>query len=140
MSTKTEKRLERIYKLLERLEKKSINGIPIIVEGKNDVHALYLLEITGDIILAKTSGKSFLDILNEIEKKKCNEVVLLFDFDRRGREWTQRLASCLEGMKIIPNLLFWRMLLGMVGHHVKDIEGLVSYLETLKRRVQCRKV
>ena len=134
MSTRLKDKQEHFLTILDSLAEESKSGIPIIVEGKNDVHVLYLLEITGDIILAKTSGKSFLDILDEIEKKKCNEVVLLFDFDRRGREWTQRLASCLEGMKIIPNLLFWRMLLGMVGHHVKDIEGLVSYLETLKRR------
>lgn len=134
MSTKTEKRLERIQKLLERLEKQSANGTPIVVEGKNDVQALYRLGITGDIILAKTSGKSFFDVLSEIERRERREVILLFDFDRRGKEWTRRLARCLEGMKITPNLLFWRMLLGLVGRDVKDIEGLATYLEALKNR------
>ena len=134
MSTKKEKRLERIQKLLERLEKQSANGTPIVVEGKNDVQALYRLGITGDIILAKTSGKSFFDVLSEIERRERREVILLFDFDRRGKEWTRRLARCLEGMKITPNLLFWRMLLGLVGRDVKDIEGLATYLETLKNR------
>ena len=134
MSTKTEKRLERILKLLERLEEQSAKGTPIVVEGKNDVQALYRLGITGDIILAKTSGKSFFDVLSEIERRERREVILLFDFDRRGKEWTRRLASCLEGMKITPNLLFWRMLLGLVGRDVKDIEGLATYLEALKNR------
>jgi len=134
LSTKTEKRLERILKLLERLEEQSSKGTPIVVEGRNDIQTLYRLGITGDIILAKTSGKSFLDVLSEIEKKEKREVILLFDFDRRGKEWTRRLASCLEGMKITPNLLFWRMLLGLVGRDVKDIEGLATYLETLKNR------
>jgi 5S rRNA maturation endonuclease (ribonuclease M5) len=134
LSTKTEKRLERITKLLERLEKQSIKGTPIVVEGRNDAQALYRLGITGDIILAKTSGKSFFDVLSEIERREKREVILLFDFDRRGKEWTRRLASCLEGAKITPNLLFWRMLLGLVGREVKDIEGLATYLETLKKR------
>jgi 2,5-diamino-6-(ribosylamino)-4(3H)-pyrimidinone 5'-phosphate reductase len=134
LSTKTEKRLERIQKLLERLEEQSAKGTPIVVEGKNDVQALYRLGITGDIILAKTSGKSFFDVLSEIERRERREVILLFDFDRRGKEWTRRLARCLEGMKITPNLLFWRMLLGLVGRDVKDIEGLATYLETLKNR------
>jgi 2,5-diamino-6-(ribosylamino)-4(3H)-pyrimidinone 5'-phosphate reductase len=134
LSTKTEKRLEKIQKLLERLAKQSANGIPIVVEGKNDVHSLHKLGITGDIILAKTSGKSFLDVLREIEKKGKSDVILLFDFDRRGKEWTNRMARRLEGMKIVPNLLFWRMLLGLVGRNVKDIEGLAAYLETLKNR------
>jgi 5S rRNA maturation endonuclease (ribonuclease M5) len=134
LSTKTEKRLEKIHKLLERLEKQSAKGTPIVVEGRNDVHALHRLGITGDIILAKTSGKSFLDVLSEIEKTGKPEIILLFDFDRRGKEWTQRLASCLEGLNIIPNLVFWKMLLGLVGRDVKDIEGLASYLETLKNK------
>jgi len=134
LSTKTEKRLEKINKILERLKEQCAKGTPIVVEGRNDTQALYRLGITGDIILAKTSGKSFLDVLSEIERRERREVILLFDFDRRGKEWTRRLASCLEGVKITPNLLFWRMLLGLVGRDVKDIEGLATYLETLKNR------
>jgi 5S rRNA maturation endonuclease (ribonuclease M5) len=134
LSTKTEKRLEKILRLLERLAKQSAKGTPIVVEGKKDIQSLYKLGITGDIILAKTSGKSFLDVLSEIEKKERSEVILLFDFDRRGKEWTRRMASRLEGVKIAPNLLFWKMLLGLVGRDVKDIEGLATYLETLKNR------
>ena len=134
MSTKTEKRLELIRNLLERLETKSAKGTPIVVEGRNDLKALNKLGITGNIILAKTSGKSFLDVLGEIERRESREIILLFDFDRRGKEWTRRLASCLEGIRITPILLFWRMLLGLVGHDVKDIEGLATYLETLKTK------
>jgi 5S rRNA maturation endonuclease (ribonuclease M5) len=134
LSTKSEKRLEKICSILERLEKQSANGAPIVVEGKNDVKALRRLGISGDIILAKTSGKSFLDVLSEIEGKQKREAILLFDFDRRGKEWTGRMARCLEGVKIVPNLLFWRTLLGLVGRDVKDIEGLASYFETLKGR------
>ena len=121
-------------KLLERLEKQSAKGTPIVVEGKNDIQALHRLGIAGDIILAKTCGKSFLDVLSEIEQRGKQEIILLFDFDRRGKEWTRRMARCLEGVKIAPNLLFWRSLLGLVGRDIKDIEGLASYLETLKNR------
>ena len=134
MSTKTEKRLEKIRKLLERLAQQSAKGVPIVVEGKKDINSLHKLGITGDIILAKTSGKSFLDVLGEIEKKEKREIILLFDFDRRGKEWTHRMARRLEEIKITPNLIFWKMLLGLVGRDVKDIEGLATYLETLENR------
>ena len=134
MSTKTEKRLEKIQKLLERLEKQSTKGTPIVVEGKNDVTALHRLAITGDFVLAKTAGKSFLDVLSEIEQTQKREVILLFDFDRRGKEWTSRMARCLEEQKIVPNLLFWRSLLGLVGRDIKDIEGLASFFETLNKK------
>jgi 2,5-diamino-6-(ribosylamino)-4(3H)-pyrimidinone 5'-phosphate reductase len=133
--TKNGKKLELITKILERLEKKSKNGVPIIVEGRNDVIALNQLGINGDLISAKTSGKSFLDLICEVEQRESKEAILLFDFDRAGKVWTHRLATYLEGMRITPNLVFWRMLLGLVGHDVKDIESLATYIENLKKKI-----
>jgi 5S rRNA maturation endonuclease (ribonuclease M5) len=135
LSTNLEKRLEKTLQLLDRLATESTKGIPIIVEGKNDINALHKLNITGDIIQAKSSGKSFLDVLSEIERKGNRKVILLMDFDRRGKEWTNRLAQHLEKMKINPNLLFWKELLGLVGRNAKDIEGLATYLETLREKI-----
>jgi 5S rRNA maturation endonuclease (ribonuclease M5) len=135
LSTKSEKKLEKILKLLERLTKESTKGTPIIVEGRNDVNALHELSLQGDIISAKSSGKSFLDVLGEVEGRGKREVILLMDFDRHGKEWTNRLARRLEEMRITPNLLFWKRLLGLVGRDVKDIEGLATYLETLRKKV-----
>ena len=134
MPAKTERRLEKLAKILENLKNQAAKGTPIIVEGKNDVQSLNRLGITGDLVLAKSSGKSFLDVLSEIELRQKREVILLFDFDRRGKEWTRRLAICLEGVKITPNLIFWRRLLGLVGRDVKDVEGLATYFDTLKNR------
>jgi len=135
LSTNLEKRLEKILQLLEKLATESAKGTPIIVEGQKDVKALRNLNITGDIITAKSSGKSFLDVLSEVEKREKSRVILLMDFDRRGKEWTNRLAQRLEKMRITPNLLFWKELLGLVGREVKDIEGLATYLETLRKKI-----
>jgi 2,5-diamino-6-(ribosylamino)-4(3H)-pyrimidinone 5'-phosphate reductase len=126
--------MEKILKLLERLGKETVKGVPIIVEGKNDVHALQKLDVKGDFILAKTAGKSFLDTLSEVEKKEKQEVILLMDFDKRGKEWTKRLTQHLEKMKIKPNSFFWRELLSLVGREVKDVEGLATYMETLRKK------
>ncbi len=134
MSTKLEKRTEEILNLIGRLEKEAAKGIPIIVEGKNDVNALQKLNVRGDIISAKTSGRSLLDVVSEVERRKKREVILLMDFDKRGREWTKRLTEHLERMRIKPNSLFWRKLLGLVGRDLKDIEGLATYMETLRKK------
>jgi len=134
LSTHLEKKLEKILQLLDRLATESTKGIPIIVEGKKDVNVLQELGVKGDIISAK-SGKSFLDVLGEVERKGKCKVILLMDFDRRGKEWTSRLAQHLEKTGINPNLLFWRELLGLVGRDVKDIEGLATYLETLRKKL-----
>lgn len=138
MSESLKRRLERITELLERLTEKSASGIPIIVEGRNDMQALRALAIKGDLIAAKTSGRSFLDVLREVGKRGAQEVVPLMDFDRRGKEWTRRLVQHLEKMRVKVDLLFWNELLNLVGGDLKDIEGLPTYMETLKKKCGCQ--
>jgi 5S rRNA maturation endonuclease (ribonuclease M5) len=135
LSTGLQRKAERISKLLEKLAAEATKGIIIVVEGQKDVSALHQLNVNGNIVSSKTSGKSFLDILTEIERQRVREVILLLDFDRRGVEWTHRLKQHLEKTKIKPNLNFWNQLYGLVGRDLKDIEGLPAYLETLKRRI-----
>lgn len=134
MSNNLKKLTERVLELLERLSRESAKGVPIIVEGKNDVDTLHKLGVEGEVISAKTFGRSFLDVLGEIEKQGKQEVIILMDFDRRGREWTKRLTRHLERMRIRPNSFFWRELRGLVGREVKDIEGLATYIDTLKKK------
>jgi 5S rRNA maturation endonuclease (ribonuclease M5) len=135
LSTSLQRKFEKLTKLLEELAIKAAQNIPIVVEGQNDVNALQKLNVKGKIVSSKTSGKSFLDMLTEIEQQKVREVILLLDFDRRGVEWTHRLKQHLEKTRIKPILRFWHQLYGLVGRDLKDIEGLPTYLETLKMRI-----
>ena len=136
MSTRLEEKLERILELLEKLAKESAKGTPIVVEGINDVGALRQLSIKGEIIPAKASRKNLIGIIDEIVNIGKAEIILLMDFDRRGKEWTKRIAKHLQESKIKSNMLFWNKLLKLVGRNVKDIEGLATYLETLKKKVE----
>jgi len=135
MSTRLKEKQEKILLTLASLAQETARGIPVVVEGKNDVEALRALAIEGKIIEAKTGGKSMLDVLSEVEACGTGEVILLLDFDRRGREWTRGLRQHLEKMQIKPNVAFWEKLRGIVGRDVKDVEGLASYMETLKRKI-----
>jgi 5S rRNA maturation endonuclease (ribonuclease M5) len=56
------------------------------------------------------------------------------DFDKRGKEWTKRLTQHLEKTRIKPNSFFWKELLSLVRREVKDIEGLATYVETLRKK------
>jgi 5S rRNA maturation endonuclease (ribonuclease M5) len=134
LSTHLRERKEKILQALEWLAQESSKGTPIIVEGKKDVESLRTLAIEGKIIEAKTSGKSMLELVSEVETYGKHEVILLLDFDRRGREWTKSLRQHLEKMQIKPNIVFWKKLLGLTGHELKDIEGLASYIENLKKK------
>ena len=135
MSTRLKQKLEQIQNVLENLAlESSSRGISIVVEGKKDVETLHALSINGKIISAKTGRKTLLDLLFEIEKSTPQEVILLFDFDRRGREWTRRLKQHLEAERIKVNLTFWCELFKLLGKDIKDIESLEAYLETLSRK------
>jgi 5S rRNA maturation endonuclease (ribonuclease M5) len=135
LSDKLKNRNEKILQLLNELASENAKCVPVVVEGQKDVDALRQLGLSGTIVSSKTSGKSFLDILTEIETLNVRRIILLLDFDRRGVEWTHRLKQHLEKTKITPNLNFWNELYGLVGRDVKDIEGLPSFLETLKKRI-----
>ena len=130
-----ERKAEKLVQLLERLAEEATKGTLIVVEGQNDIKALQELAIKGNILSVKTAGRSFLDILTQIEEQNVSEVILLLDFDRRGKEWTRRLKQRLEEKRIKVNTSFWNKLHAFVGRNIKDIEGLPAYLETLKKRI-----
>ena len=135
MSTHLKEKEEKILRILEKLLQESAKGKPIIVEGKKDIETLRALGIQGKIMSAKTGGKSFLDVISEVEKTGVREIILLLDFDRRGKEGTKRIKTNLEKAKIKINIKFWRELFALIGKEVKDIESLTSYMETLKRKI-----
>jgi 5S rRNA maturation endonuclease (ribonuclease M5) len=134
LSTRLREKEERIQHILECLAVDSGGGTPIVVEGKKDIAALRSLGVDGVIITAK-SGKRLLDVVSEVEETGAREIILLADFDRRGRELTSRLKKHLETTKIAANTTFWRDLSSLIGKEVKDVEGLAAYLDTLKKKI-----
>jgi len=135
LSTHLKEKEEKIERLLESLAEESSKEIPVVVEGKKDVETLRALNVDGKIITLKAGGKSFLNVLSDLERLRVQEVILMLDFDRRGKEATKRLKLSLENMGVTPNLAFWLELFGLVGKEVKDVEGLIKYMETLKRKI-----
>jgi 5S rRNA maturation endonuclease (ribonuclease M5) len=128
-------RQENIQQTLQSLVDESARGTPIIVEGKKDLETLRMLGVQGLIVTAKTGGKSRLDLLTEIEKIGNREIILLLDFDRRGKEWTAILRQNLEKARIRVNVTFRKELLRSAGKELKDIEGLAAYLQTLSKKL-----
>ena len=138
MSTRLKEKEERILAVLENLAEASAKGTIIVVEGKKDVEALHASGVTGTILTVKTGGKSFLNAVSEIEKLDAPEVILLLDFDRRGREGTKCLKQSLERAKIKPNTKLWRTLSALAGKEIQCIESLTSYLQTLHEKLGVR--
>lgn len=134
MSTRLKEKLEKIQHLIVELAEESAKGIPIVVEGKKDVETLRGLGVLGAVLTVKTGGKSFTTALAEIEATGAVEVVLLLDFDRRGRQGTAHLKVELERAQIKVNLGFWRGLSALAGREIRCVESLSSYLKTLEHK------
>ena len=134
MSSHLKDKLEKIELILAKLIEESAKGKLIVVEGKKDADALKELGVNGAILTVKTGGKSFLEASQEIDRFGAKEVILLLDFDRRGKEGTMRLQLDLERAKIKVNLTFWRELQGLVGREIVCIESLPSYLATIHEK------
>lgn len=135
MSTQLKEKEEKIHKILEKLAEECAKGKPVVVEGKKDVDTLFALGVCGKFLTVKTGGKSFLDVVSEIEKMGVPEVILFLDFDRRGREGTKHLKQSLERAKIKPNTKLWRSLSNLAGREIQCIESLTAYLHTLGRKI-----
>ena len=135
MSTRLKNKEEKLLKILTSLAEESMNGIPIIVEGKKDFMALRKLGVQGIIITVKTKGKSFLDTISEIQQTSISEVILFLDFDKRGKEATRCLQQNLEHLKIRNNLTFWHELSNLTSKEVQYIESLPVYLCNLRKRI-----
>ena len=134
MSTNLKDRLEKIELLLTKISEESERGRPIIVEGKKDLEALQELGANGPILTLKTAGKSFLQATEEIEALGAGEVILLLDFDRRGRDGTKLLQESLERGKIKVNVKFWGELHSLAGREVSCIESLPAYIATIQQK------
>jgi 5S rRNA maturation endonuclease (ribonuclease M5) len=134
LSTRMKEKQEKIRQIIVQLAAESAEGTLILVEGKKDLEALRSLGVAGPILAVKSGGKSFLQTISEIKLSGVCRVVLLMDFDRRGRQGTVRLKEGLERLKIKSELSFWRSLHALVGRDVQCIEGLVSYMQTLEAK------
>ncbi|MDQ1279799.1 MAG: hypothetical protein QG670_1061 [Thermoproteota archaeon] len=133
MSTRDERKLELLIKLLERLNKEDRKCTPILVEGKKDLLALRRLGIGGEIICVKNSGKVLVDSLDEIQSE---EIILFVDFDEYGIALAKDIIQYLERKGVKVNSVIWKEIKAMVKRDVKDVEGLPSYLEKLKNHIE----
>lgn len=135
MSTRLKDKEERILKVLETLKAESAKGTPIIVEGKKDIETLHALGVEGVILAVKTGGKSFLDVVTEVEQTGTRDAILFLDFDRRGKEGTKNLKQNLERSGVKPNITFWKELLGLLGRDIQCVESISTYLRTLRDKI-----
>lgn len=133
MPTSAERKFGLLMKVLQKLCKKDERSILILVEGKKDLSALRRLGIRGEVFCVRNSGKVLVDSLDEVQNE---EVILLVDFDEYGIALAKDIIQYLERKGVKVNSIFWNEIRALVKRDVKDVEGLPSYLEKLKKHVE----
>jgi len=127
----TDEALEQIEELLVELRQHASEGVPIVVEGMDDVKALRRLEIEGHFRKVSV-GNSLLNFVERISSSK--EVIILTDFDRTGDELAEFIAKHLKRLGSEPITEFRDKLKLFVRREVKDIEGLAKFLQNQRAR------
>ncbi|WP_455367741.1 toprim domain-containing protein [[Eubacterium] cellulosolvens] len=125
-----EEKHKKVVKLTERLIKKSQIGIPIIVEGPNDVKSLRRLGFEGEIFCLKNCQIGFYDFIDKFRKEK--ELIIMTDFDKEGRELSRNLMRELSSMKINTNISMREQMEGLMKNDIKAIEELAEYIHKVK--------
>lgn len=135
MFARLKEKAEQIQQILEQLAGENKNGKPILVEGKKDAEALKTLGINGKIIFAKKGPKTLLSVVSEIENLNADEILLMLDFDREGKQLTEQLKNHIEKTGVKVNVYYWLKLLSLTDRDIKDVEGLATYMRTLRTKL-----
>ena len=122
--------LEELEEALQKLIERNCSGIPVIVEGEKDVAALRSLGLSGEIIILNV-GMSIPDFCDKLSER-FSEIIVLTDWDRTGGRLAGLLCSQLKG-RVKCDMLFREVCMRCCM--VRVVEGLQSFLQTLKSRV-----
>jgi 2,5-diamino-6-(ribosylamino)-4(3H)-pyrimidinone 5'-phosphate reductase len=126
------RKLEEAERLFGDLREMSERGIPIIVEGREDEKALRSLNVNGTIYCLKARGESRFSFVDRLSG--TNEVILLTDFDREGRELRLWLYEELTRRRIKAEDKVWRRIRGLAKSEVHAVEELPSFIKTVRVR------
>jgi len=126
------RKLEEAERLFGDLREMSDKGIPIIVEGREDEKALRSLNVNGTIHCLKALGESRFSFVDKLTGTE--DVILLTDFDREGKELRLWLYDELTRRRIRTDDKLWRRIRALAKAEVHAVEELPSFLRTVKTR------
>ncbi|AEF95833.1 toprim domain-containing protein [Methanotorris igneus] len=123
--------LIKLMEVIEELKEEVERGIPIIVEGKKDVKSLRNLGVDG--IFITVSRTPIFEIADELIANNIREVILLTDFDKRGRQFARAIVDELQSRGIKVNTEIRKKIIKYSHGDLKDVESLYIYIS---RRIE----
>jgi len=120
---------EQLEKALDALRKRSIAGVPTVVEGRRDKEALIKLGVAGTFLSLKGGGETRSDFLDRISD--YGDVTILTDFDSKGSELRLWLYQELTRKGIRADDLSWRRIKSLVRAQIRAVEELPSLVRSI---------
>jgi len=119
---------EDLSNIVDKLSAESLNGVPIIVEGKRDEEGLRRAGVKGEIIQVK----SIRGLRRLFEKRGVRRVILLPDLDSEGERLTKILIQSLEGVVGEIDLSYRKRLMEFKRYGLIEMESLDKLLNRLR--------
>ena len=119
---------EELASIVDKLSAESLNGIPIIVEGRRDEEGLRRAGVRGEIIQVK----SIKGLRRFFEQRDVKRVILLLDLDSEGERLMKILIQSLEGVVGEIDLSYRRRLMEFKRYGLIEIESIDKFLERLR--------
>lgn len=129
MTVLDNQKLEYFKETMEELAR--INReVPVVVEGERDVEALRKLGLEGRIEPLNQGMSIF--VFCETLAREFDRVVLLTDWDEKGRELHDRLMQDMQANGVKPDDEFWKRLMKMSSKNISSVEELYAFFLWLK--------
>jgi len=122
-------RLELLEKILDELRIANLD-LPVLVEGKRDKEALIELGLTGEILIVNT-GHTLMEICEDFGHR-YTEIILMLDWDRKGKELTERIERNLVPLGVKTDKAFMVRIFHLVSKETKEVEALDKLMERLR--------
>ena len=126
-----EERHAKLEQLLEELKLEN-ERVPILVEGRRDVASLRNLGLAGEIFHVNI-GKPLLTFC-ETYAQKYQAVILLMDWDPRGRRLDTTLKTKCNIVHVEVNDKYWLELRKLAFPEIKDVQSLYMFFEYLREQ------
>ncbi|MCD6260305.1 MAG: toprim domain-containing protein [Thaumarchaeota archaeon] len=119
---------EELASIVDKLSAESLNGVPIVVEGRRDKEGLRRAGVRGEIIQVK----SIKGLRRFFEQRDVKRVILLLDLDSEGERLMKTLIQSLEGVVGEIDLSYRRRLMEFKRYGLIEIESIDKLLERLR--------
>jgi len=125
--------LEDLDRLIEELRERPENST-LLVEGRKDRAALWLLGIEGEIMTIQ-NGKRIFQVAEGLAEEG-KEAIILTDWDRKGGQFCRLLKNALRANGVIYDDTKRAKLVRLSKKDIKDVESLPAFMSHLVSEAQ----